>query len=325
MWAWLIGLACAQVAAAPCAAAEAGEVRDCSLPRWPGRAYTLRVPATWDGQSPLPVIVAFHGGGGRREAARRTTCAGGDEASGTCLDDVARGYAVVTPDGTAGPAGLRTWNAGGGGPMWQCVSGRACRDGVDDVAYVRDLLDDVARVVPVDVGRVFATGLSNGGAMAHRVGCALSDRFAAIAAVGGANQLAEVQGCAPARPVSVLQIHGTADACWAYDGGPAACLQSDGLAKVGARASTLGWVTRLGCDPTPTREDVPDTVADGTTTAIERWTCPGAAVELRTIAGGGHAWPQGHRYLPSAGAVAQDWSGNTAIVAFFDAHPRTTP
>lgn len=318
-------LACATP---PCAALQPGERADCGLSDHPGRDYTIHVPASWDGAASLPVIVAFHGGGGDREGAIRVTCPEGARDGGACLSDVANqhGYVVVTPDGSSSrlKKSLRTWNAGGGG-AWQCVSGRACEDNVDDVAYVNTLLDDVARVVPVDPGQVYATGLSNGGAMSHRLGCELADRFVAIAAVGGANQFATTQTCSPVQPVSVLQIHGTEDNCWQYDGGTGACLQKDELPKVGARASTEAWAERLGCVSEPSEETLLDLQNDGTTTEVERWSgCQdGAVVELLTVRGGGHTWPQGWPYLERlAGRVSQDWSANEVIVAFFGEHRR---
>lgn len=47
------------------------------------------------------------------------------------------------------------------------------------------MLDALGREPCVDARRVYATGLSNGGVMAHRPGCELSDRIAAIAPVAG--------------------------------------------------------------------------------------------------------------------------------------------
>jgi polyhydroxybutyrate depolymerase len=57
--------------------------------------------------------------------------------------------------------------------------------GREHLAYFRALLDDIDGSVAIDRTRVFATGISNGGAMSHRLGCKLSDRIAGIAPVGG--------------------------------------------------------------------------------------------------------------------------------------------
>src|SRR5262245_1348699 len=107
------------------------------------------------------------------------TCPGGDESREQCLLHLAdrEGFAVIIPDGTSGALlDSRTWNAGGGQNGWKCVSGKACKEGVDDLAYFRALLDDVERAVGIDTRRVYSIGLSNGAAMSHRLACELSDR-----------------------------------------------------------------------------------------------------------------------------------------------------
>lgn len=297
------------------------------MPGYTDRAFDLELPASWDGASPLPLIVAFHGGGGRRESAETVSCPDGDAAHAGCLGNVARarGFAIVRPDGQGSrPArNLRTWNAGGGRDGWNCTSGPACKSGLDDVAYVRALLREVGATVPIDPARVFATGLSNGGAMSHRVACELSDRFAAIAAVGGTNQLSTVAPC-DAR-VPVLQIHGTQDPCWAYATSSASCLEgSDAGRKLGVAESMEGWRARNGCGPTPTETPLTD-VASGDGTRVTRVVWPGcaAATELLRIDGGGHTWPGGHQYFSSdrIGAVTQD-VGSDVVVDFFAAHGR---
>jgi polyhydroxybutyrate depolymerase len=103
---------------------------------------------------------------------------------------------------------LLTWNTG-------TCCGYAQRSHVDDVAFIRALLDSLERTYRIDRRRVYATGLSNGGMMSYLVACALSDRFAAVAPVSGELSM----DCAPTIPVSVLIIHGTADENLPYNGG----------------------------------------------------------------------------------------------------------
>jgi polyhydroxybutyrate depolymerase len=79
------------------------------------------------------------------------------------------------------------------------------------------MLDHLVAWLNIDTGRVYFTGLSNGGAMSHRIACELSDRVTAIAAVGGANQFSTAAPCDPQLPVAVMQIHGTEDPCWTYE------------------------------------------------------------------------------------------------------------
>jgi len=94
-------------------------------------------------------VLSFHGGGG---SARGTQDYTGTDA----IADregfhrrVSRGTGVL-------PRRLHTWNAG-------TCCGYARDHHVDDVGFVRALLDDLARRTPIDQRRVYATGLSNAG------------------------------------------------------------------------------------------------------------------------------------------------------------------
>ena len=102
----------------------------------------------------------------------------------------------------------RSWNAG------QCC-GYAMHRGVDDVEFIRRLIDELIARHAVDPQRVYVTGVSNGGMMAHRLGCELSDRIAAIAPIAGSLGVA----CHPTSPVSVMIVHGTNDRHVPYEDG----------------------------------------------------------------------------------------------------------
>lgn len=318
----------------PCAGARVapGKRFTCPTPGWTDRGFDLFVPKTWDGYSPLPLIIDLHGGGGNRGAARRGACPGADTASPGCLDAVAgaRGVAVVYPDGTSTPVvkGTRTWNAGGGTGDFHCVSGVACAGHVDDLDYVDDLVREIGLVIPVDPRRIYATGLSNGGAMSHRLACERSERFAAIAALGGANQHGQ-SGGACVGGTAILQIHGTADPCWRYEQSAQKCgpLPDEGV-HVGVAESMEGWRLRNGCGPTPTSAALPDTdPQDGTTSTHLVWPGCGAATELIRIDGGGHTWPGGDPLLGEelVGKTARDFPANERIVEFFLAHAKPEP
>jgi len=301
----------------------------CEVPGFARRAYDVHLPADYVPSRPVPVILAIHGGGGNSHGAARTACPRGEIDSPDCLHAMAtrEGVAVVYPNGTGArlAPNVRTWNAGGGANGWQCVSGRACREGVDDIAYFRALLDDLARWVAVDSRRVYATGLSNGGAMSHRLACQMADRISAIAAVGGANQYSTTAECAPSRPVPVLQTHGTADPCWPYDGGKAACAQRDGMAKISVDASMRVWTTINGCGTARDEEQLAS--EPGIRTERIRWTRCRAETALVRMTGGGHVWPGGWPYFGERviGPMVQGWSANRVILDFFGRHPESAP
>lgn len=303
-----------------------GGFAPCDLPSWPDRGYRIFRPSRHDVTRPTPVVLMLHGGSGNAVSAIRTPCPTGDLRHPSCWHRVAEaeGFVVVYPEGTDFPAapGRRTWNAGGGRDPWHCVSAGACRAGVDDVRYFRELLDHLGRWMAVDPGAVFATGLSNGGAMAHRLACELGDRVAAIAPVGGANQYAALEPCNPAQPVAVLHIHGTEDPCWTYAETTRTCPGEVGL-KVGARESTEGWAARNGCSGGPVASPEPDEDGDGLVAELLSWTGCDASVVLARLVGAGHTYPAGRQYQPpeAIGPTFRDW-GSERIWAFFAAHRR---
>lgn len=308
------------------AAVRPGDSLECPVPGWVDRGFDLEVPEGWDGRTPLPILFAFHGGGGNRRSAASVTCPGGELDAPGCLSAVAKaaGFAVVRADGTGSRPvrNVRTWNAGGGTGPWNCTSGGACKSGVDDVRFFDELLAEVGRVVPVDPKRVHLTGLSNGGAISHRLACERPDRVASFVALGGTNQHVAAGGaCAVAVPM--LQIHGTEDPCWVYETSARSCLNEEGD-KVGVAPSMEGWRVRNGCQPATDEEPLPDRdPADGTTATRVRWRGCAAATEHIRVTGGGHTWPDGDAYLKEdrIGRVTRDF-GSEMIVEFLRAHPK---
>ncbi|HPH64251.1 MAG TPA: hypothetical protein PLF40_00830 [Kofleriaceae bacterium] len=308
----------------PCAgrALRPGEIAECTVPGWTDRGYTLHLPtAAQAAAGPRGVIISFHGGGGSRVGANRTSCPRGDTTSSACFASLAnaRGYAVVFPDGTgARPArNLRTWNAGGGEAL-ACVSGAACRSGVDDIAYFDALLEQLQGLPQLDTEHLFLTGISNGAAMSHRIACERASMIRAIAPVAGTNQFAG-DGGACADPVAVLQVHGTSDPCWPYEGGSQSCLENNGD-KLAVAPSMEGWRSRNGCTAV-TNDTLLNDIdpSDGTSVILQRWAGCRKATELLRIDGGGHTWPNGDPYLDEdrVGLVTHD-VGSEQILQFFE-------
>ena len=299
------------------------------------RDYDVQVPAGYQCGVPIAVVFVFHGGGGNRSIARLTTCPGGDTTSAGCIDReaLAAGMAIVFADGTKvpgsdalSPGGIRTWNAGGGLNGYNCVSGNACNNGVDDMAYVRALVANVGTHLSVDPKRVFASGFSNGAALTQRIGCQASDLFAAIAPVSGENQFALVNGgCTPAQRVAVLDIHGTADGCWPYAGGTGGCIDN-GL-YVSVAATLADWAARNGCGTSASTTLAPIAPADGTSVVrIAHAGCAtGGDLQHLQVVGGGHYWPRGSSFSVtgnSGGVQSQQLDAGQAAIDWFRAHGR---
>ncbi|HSU17478.1 alpha/beta hydrolase family esterase [Longimicrobium sp.] len=265
-----------------------------------GRSYLVDLPPQYDGRHPLPLVLMFHGGGGDAAGARRQTG----------LSEVARGagFIAVYPNGTGRFRGrLLTWNA------WSCC-GYAQAQRVDEVAFVRALLDTLQRTLRIDPARVYATGMSNGGMMAYAAGCALADRFAAIAPVSGE---LTVPVCRPPRPVSVLAIHGTADDHIPFNGG----VGSKALARHDARSVAYAidtWRRLDGCSAAPAA------ARSGTVVRTSYGPCArGTTVELIAIQGGPHAWPGGERMARFLDRPSDALDASRVIWDFFAAHPRS--
>ncbi len=281
------------------------------LAGFPERPYDLYVPPGLSG--PAPVLLVLHGGGGDAAGMRGRACprAGGDDFGhpGCFLAHArASGYVVVFPRGTArAPTGtLRSWNAGGApGTGWLCMDGPACRQDVDERAYFSALLDDLPTHAGIDPARIYVTGFSSGAAMGLRLACEMSDRVAAVAAISGTAQALGHPGCRPARPVPVLQVHGTADCNWPYEGGAHRCNggwpELQGGAGLVSVAETLAfWAQANGCEAGPKEVPMRDRLKDGTYLVRYDWQGCAAALRHIRIEGGGHQWPGGH---------AVDWPG----------------
>ncbi len=146
------------------------------------------------------------------------------------------------------------------------------------MAYLTGVLDEIQAQVKIDPRRVYFVGHSNGGFMAYRMACQLSSRVAAIVSLAGAT-FADDTKCLASAPVSVLQIHGTADATIAYGGGA-----NGAFAYPGAEASLAAWAARAGCGPlAPTGQSFElDTTTVGPETTVHAHTgCPaGFSFEL---------------------------------------------
>jgi polyhydroxybutyrate depolymerase len=239
------------------------------------RHYRAHTPA--GGAAGRPVVVFLHGGGGTGELFERVTH------MNTVADEA--GFVVVYPDGS-GRLGdkLLTWNAG------DCCAYAKDRN-IDDVGFVRALVDDVTTRLGTDRDRVFVTGFSNGAMMTHRLGCELADRIAAIAVVSGAMNL---DTCRPSRRIPVLVMHGTADTAVPYDGGPSSAeFPTAGTwTNRSVRHAVDFWTAHNACAPTPT--ETRDGEVTRTAYSCER------DVTLYTIEGGGHGWPGGEKVRPNA-------------------------
>lgn len=262
------------------------------------REYLLHVPATVDPEKPTPLLVALH--------PFATTAAMMVRLSGLSETADKHGFAVVYPEGTGIPA-LRNWN-----------SGSLKMNPVDDVGFIKTVLDDVSSVLNVDKKRVYATGMSNGAMMCHRLGAELSDQIAAIAPVAGTLGFEEVK---LKRPVSVLHFHGTNDQFVPFEGPNGDTPQF--LKFLSVEATMRAWAKANGCGEQVQEEAVPDKAQDGAKVTLKRYgMCQeGAEVLLYKIEAGGHTWPGAKEGPFFLGKTTQDIDANELMWQFFERHP----
>ncbi|MFM7160081.1 MAG: alpha/beta hydrolase family esterase [Planctomycetaceae bacterium] len=266
------------------------------------RAYLVYVPPGLDPACRWPVVLAFHGAGANARQMLRMSGLN-DKA------DAAR-FVVVYPEGT-GVGPLKSFNGGGRG-------GAFAQQDVDDVAFTRVLLDDLASVLPVDDCRVFATGISNGGMMCHRLAIELPERIAAIAPVAGTLAIPPAR---PARGVSVMHFHGRADGIVPWNGPN---LLTPRFLKFLPVDETLETWRQLNECPGEWRLSEYENVARDGTLVRRRDSLPGrdgAEVVLIEIEGGGHTWPGRPNLLVILGKTTRDISANDVMWEFFERHP----
>jgi polyhydroxybutyrate depolymerase len=229
------------------------------------RQYKVHVPSSYDAAQPTPLVFCFHGLGQNAVM----FCVDG---TGMLAKSDAEGFILVMPNGYQ-----NSWNGG------TCCGGAATSQ-LDDVALVRAIFEEVGSHLNVDLGRVYATGLSNGGYMSYRLACQASDVFTAVAPGAGAIGMNDIGGgtsatgdfaaCAPSDPVSVLHLHGTADGLIAHS------LQKPSLDRIGAAN---------GCLLATHAADMPASAGDTACVSLDG--CPaGVDVTGCTVSGGGHVW-----------------------------------
>ncbi|MFT5530564.1 MAG: polyhydroxybutyrate depolymerase [Candidatus Poriferisodalaceae bacterium] len=233
--------------------------------------YELYIPTSFDG-SPMPLVLNFHGLGssGPEQAAFSEYTA---KAQG-------EGFIVVHPTGLVinGASGRASWEL----PQLDT-------DLRDDVQTASELIDHVATISCIDLNRVYATGMSNGGFFSAVLACELADRIAATFSVAGTTH---PDSCDPARTIPMGAIHGTGDEVVPYEGGGSTLLtgeESDAQIEFFNQVMPdefAEFSVDNGC-ATSTDESI------GVETTLTTYSGCDDGVEMvfYTVDGGGHTWP----------------------------------
>ncbi|WP_144126687.1 extracellular catalytic domain type 1 short-chain-length polyhydroxyalkanoate depolymerase [Catellatospora sichuanensis] len=201
----------------PVASPEAGETPAPGDHRlttsWNGknRSFVVHAPPSYDGATPLPLVVTMHFFPGDAAGIATTT--------GMNAKADREGFLVLYPEGFAGG-----------------VNALSCCGSEDDVGLIKTLVARMVERWHADPKAIFATGISNGGDMAYRLAVEMPGVFAAIAPVSGgfSGGRASRADFRPTQPVSVITFVGGKDR-------HAAAFES-GL---------TAWQERLSCTPAP--------------------------------------------------------------------------
>lgn len=185
----------------------------------------------------------------------------------------------------------------------------------DDIAFFNQMLDQLGTKFSVDASRIYAAGLSEGGFMSLRVGCAMSDRVAAVAAVGAA--MPKTMICLPSRPVPLVMINGTSDPVVPYGGGTE---HNMNLATVSVEDSAKAWAKIDRCDEKPEKTKLSPRDKGGMETKVDTYNgChESAQVALYSVKGAGNTWPGGEQFEveKTIGKTSQDLNANDVIWSF---------
>jgi len=274
------------------------------------RSYLVHRPPSRGETGPMPVVIMLHGGGGTGRGALWET-RWNEKAD-------AEGFLAVFPEGTP-PNPFRPGNFLRNPQTWNDGSKRsaltAVQKGVEDVAFLRALIDELEDRFSVDARRIYVTGFSNGASMTFRAGRELSGRIAAIAPVAGIDWMADTE---PERFVPLIYLTGTDDPLNPMQGGEIRLGRKSYGVKPPTREMIERWVERAVVPGEPR------TICDRDGAKGLAWGREGeeTAVVLYTFEGHGHHWPGGRSALPAylAGRNTARLSATDLVWAFFEKH-----
>lgn len=193
---------------------------------------------------------------------------------------------------------------------------------IDDVGFIDQLIDYGIDNFRVDPERIFITGMSNGGFMAFRLACELSERIAGIAAVSASLPLDQLVTCSPDSSVSVMMINGTRDPIMPFDGGEMVFNELSQGSVLASEEAVKYWLGENNCKEKFTKKDVGNTnLFDETRSErVEYHNCENdTKVALITVTNGGHTWPGGRQYAneKTIGKTSKDFNAAKEIWKFF--------
>jgi polyhydroxybutyrate depolymerase len=325
-WTFLCLLAVSALASA--APAHAQETQEKVTVNDVTRNFILHLPARYNADHRYPVVILFHGRNQDADDLERITHFNqrADKAGIITIYPSAKGLwnIGVRAEAVSPPPrrmGRRGWGYPGGGGRYpgggqNPEQSNTRSEPADDVAFVGEMLDQLALKYSLDVHRVYATGLGDGGFMAERIGCAMADRVAAVAAVGAS--FPKTMTCLPSRAISILLIEGTSDPLVPYNGGT---YKGRHFPVLSAEESAKTWAKFDRCGDKPAQDKIPSPDKAWKETKTFTFSgCQGdAQVILYAIKDGGNTWPGGEVFTSESevGKTSNALNADDALWGFF--------
>ncbi len=204
------------------------------------RKYRLHLPRGYNNKTNYPLVIAFHGYSDNPRIMEIVT--------GLSMKADREGFIVLYPYGSKDRSlSPYSWNS-------EFCCGYAQEKNIDDIGYVRHLIGKLSEEYSVDVSRIYVTGYSSGGMMAHLVALKLNDKIAAVApvgaAVGGKHEDDEEFKLLEKTfsPVPIILIHGKEDSSIPFAGGNG---RDDVFEFTGAYDSLNFWLDNNKCTKRP--------------------------------------------------------------------------
>ena len=247
------------------------------------RYYDLYVPDNLPAAA--PVVLYYHGGSLDDDSVFWSTS---PSSVWTSVAD-ANGILLIAPNGTNVYTGSTDSSSG----YFNDCDTSAASSGIksDDVGAARAIVAAVGKAYPIDPSRVYATGVSNGGMMALRLGREAGDLVAAVGVSAGLDPQAANDQCHDdGLPRSVLIEQGNADSYVLYNGGcgiGGGCrLSFDQTVSAWLARNDLSGAVAVG-DPIP-ESGIPDWGAS-VDCQIYGGAAPAQEVSACTVDNGGHS------------------------------------
>ncbi len=268
------------------------------------RTFILHLPRDFQKQSNLPLVIAMHGGSGTGKGMIKLTKGKFNE-----LADKYN-FLVVYPDGLG-----KSWHDDRSDPI-----SFAHKNNIDDIGFLRKMIEKLISEYHADPGRIFATGISNGGFMCFRISRSLTDYIKAVAPVCACIPVIAKDMYLNGPPMNIMLINGTADPLVPYDGGEVEVLGRK-RGKILSTDETIDiFLKRNNLTDTALVKEFEDKDQDDGTRVLQyEWSDSVKKVVLIKVINGGHTWPDGWQYLHErlVGKTTHDINACEVIWEFF--------